>query len=341
VSSAGRPALVFRGRRTGYAELADRVDRLASALQGEGIERGHRVAYLGDNHPSFIEALFASALTGAIFVPLNTRLSAPELSYMLSDSGARLLIVTERLFSQAEAAVAGAPVRMIEVSDQETPGRDDYQAFLATGGTWRQPSPAVTLDDPALIVYTSGTTGRPKGAVLSHGNLTWNAVNVLADYDILSTDRSLMISPLFHVASLGMGCLPILLKGATVLLEERFSPAGALRSVEQFHATALSGVPTTFLRRVSGTGPGARRLRRARALVQRRLRHDRGRSGHHHASSVVLGRAEGLLGDRALLHRVPAAGRRRASSPPRCARRDRDPRAQCVPRLLEQPRSLG
>ena len=246
VSSAGRPALVFRGRRTGYAELADRVDRLASALQGEGIERGHRVAYLGDNHPSFIEALFASALTGAIFVPLNTRLSAPELSYMLSDSGARLLIVTERLFSQAEAAVAGAPVRMIEVSDQETPGRDDYQAFLATGGTWRQPSPAVTLDDPALIVYTSGTTGRPKGAVLSHGNLTWNAVNVLADYDILSTDRSLMISPLFHVASLGMGCLPILLKGATVLLEERFSPAGALRSVEQFHATALSGVPTTF-----------------------------------------------------------------------------------------------
>ena len=95
-------------------------------------------------------------------------------------------------------------------------------------------------------MYTSGTTGKPKGAVLTHGNLTWNALNVLVDYDLISTDRSLMISPLFHVASLGMGCLPALLKGATVLLEERFVPGEALQSIEKHRATAISGVPTTF-----------------------------------------------------------------------------------------------
>ena len=82
--------------------------------------------------------------------------------------------------------------------------------------------------------------------MLTHGNLTWNALNVLVDYDVLSTDRALMVSPLFHVASLGMGCLPMLLKGGTVLLQERFEPGEALEAVERLRATALSGVPTTF-----------------------------------------------------------------------------------------------
>ena len=104
----------------------------------------------------------------------------------------------------------------------------------------------VTLDDPAAIIYTSGTTGRAKGAVLTHGNLTWVAINALVDYDIVSTDVALMISPMFHVASLGMGALPIILKGATIVLERGFEPGRALELIERHGVTMLSGVPTTY-----------------------------------------------------------------------------------------------
>lgn len=113
-------------------------------------------------------------------------------------------------------------------------------------GEPRWPSEDVSLDDPAMILYTSGTTGCPKGAALTHGNLTWNTINVLVDYDVLGTDVALMISPLFHVASLGMGALPALLKGATVILEGKFDAGRTLGQIQARRVTSLSGVPTTF-----------------------------------------------------------------------------------------------
>jgi fatty-acyl-CoA synthase len=97
-----------------------------------------------------------------------------------------------------------------------------------------------------MILYTSGTTGRPKGALLTHGNMTWNSLNVLVDYDMASTDVALMIAPMFHVASLGMGVLPALLKGATVVLEPKFEPGRTLHLIEKYRATSISGVPTTY-----------------------------------------------------------------------------------------------
>lgn len=101
-------------------------------------------------------------------------------------------------------------------------------------------------DDPAIILYTSGTTGQPKGAVLTHGNLTWNSINVLVDYDVTSSSIALMIAPMFHAASLGMGALPTLLKGGTLVLQDRFEPAAVLAAIEKHSITTLSGVPTTF-----------------------------------------------------------------------------------------------
>jgi fatty-acyl-CoA synthase len=253
VKSSDHPALEFRDTAMSYAELAERVDRLAAAFHARGVRFGDRVAYLGNNHPSFVETLFATTLLGAIFVPLNTRLSVPELEYMLEDSGAMLLVSGSALEPRASAASAGHPLMRIVVDDPEpgdpvtvAPDADDYEQTIRDAPDSPRESAAVRLEDRALIIYTSGTTGRPKGAVLTHGNLTWNALNVLVDYDITSADRSLMISPLFHVAALGMGCLPVILKGATLLLEERFVPGDALRSIERLGATAISGVPTTF-----------------------------------------------------------------------------------------------
>jgi len=123
-----------------------------------------------------------------------------------------------------------------------SPGLDRQLADAGGGHTIAD----VTPEDPAAIVYTSGTTGKPKGAVLTHGNLTWVALNCIIDYDIVSSDVSLMISPLFHVASLGMGALPVILKGATLVLEKGFEPGRALELIELHGITMLSGVPTTY-----------------------------------------------------------------------------------------------
>ena len=249
VKSRGRPAIVFRDEEIAYEQLADRIDRLAAAMRSRGIARADRIAYLGDNHPSFVETMFATARLGAIFVPLNTRLTAAELRFQLADCGAALLISSAGLEDRASEAVEGLAIERIvvaaDVEEDRTDGVADYETLIAEAEELDRLE-RTSLDDPAMILYTSGTTGRPKGAILSHGNLTWNAINTIVDYDVTSRTRQLLISPLFHVASLGMGLLPAFLKGATVLLQERFVPGEALAAIERLRATAISGVPTTY-----------------------------------------------------------------------------------------------
>lgn len=249
VKSADLPALIHRDQSITYDALASRVARLADALIARGVQPGERIAYLGNNHPAFVETLFACGLAGAIFVPLNTRLAARELEFMLRDSGSRMLVNAEPLnwVARAAADAANVPERLVveEPEHLGTLGDRSYELFLR-GGEDRLVDLEVGPDDVAFIIYTSGTTGKPKGAALTHGNVIWNCLNVLVDYDVTSDARGLMIAPLFHVASLGMGCLPTLLKGGTVILEEKFEPGSALALIQKHKATAISGVPTTF-----------------------------------------------------------------------------------------------
>ncbi|MGH3585083.1 MAG: AMP-binding protein, partial [Pseudonocardia sp.] len=179
----GRPALVEGERCLTYAALAERTARLAGALAGLGVRHGDRVAYLGVNAVSVVETFFATWLLGAIAVPLNHRLAGAEVRYMLDDSGASVLVHSaDRL-----VAAAGPDVRHVLTVP------DGYEAAVAAAEPLAAP-PVVGLDDPAILLYTSGTTGRPKAAVLTHGNLTWNTVNQLAHVDVLSTDRALCIA---------------------------------------------------------------------------------------------------------------------------------------------------
>lgn len=249
VKSRHHTALVFRDAETTYAALGARIDALAGALRERGVAPGDRVAYLGNNHPSFIESMFATTLLGAIFVPLNTRLSPAELTYQLEDSGARLLIASASLDDAASTATAELALERLRVREPDAAaapdGVLDYESLIAAAEPLVE-APHVTLDDRAVIIYTSGTTGRPKGAVLTHGNLTWNALNAITDYDYSSSERTLIISPMFHVASFGMGVLPTFLKGGAVLLQERFVPGEALAAIERLQATFISGVPTTY-----------------------------------------------------------------------------------------------
>ena len=258
--SGSKTALISGGRELSYEQLADRAVRLANALRDRGVEKGDRVAYLGENHPSFLETLFACGTLGAIFVPLNTRLAPPEIQFQLQDCGAGALVHAGSLGDLAARGSAGTAVARLVVVDDAGAGNtpavrseaaggatavEDFEDLVASGSDQPVDEP-VALDDGAMILYTSGTTGRPKGALLTHGNVTWNCINVIVDFDFSSQDVALMISPMFHVASLDMGVLPTLLKGGTVVLEPKFDPGRTLELIERHRATTISGVPTTY-----------------------------------------------------------------------------------------------
>lgn len=231
-----------------YGELADAVDRTAGALASLGVRKGDKVAMLGENSPEFIQVMFACFHLGAVYVPINTRLAPPEVEHVIDDSGAKVLIHDAELAQRADAALAldpnGKDIIVLAIGGEET-GKTDFAKTVADAEPRREFEP-VSTEDPAAIIYTSGTTGTAKGAVLSHRNLTWVAINTLIDYDVVSDDVALMISPLFHVASLGMGALPCILKGATLVVERRFDPGRALALIEQHRITMMSGVPTTY-----------------------------------------------------------------------------------------------
>ncbi|MEQ0559702.1 long-chain fatty acid--CoA ligase [Amycolatopsis sp. NEAU-NG30] len=233
--SPDRTALVEHDRSLTYAALAARVERLAGALTRLGVRPGDRVAYLGVNAISVFETLFATARCGAIFVPLNYRLSGTEIRYMLDDSGASVLVHSP----DTEALVADPlpeSVRHVLRTDGA------FETEIAEAGP--SPETEVRLEDPCLLLYTSGTTGRPKAAVLTHGNLTWNTVNQLAHLDVLGTDKALCIAPLFHCVGLGQITLPTLFKGGSVEPVAKFDPGTILARIGEAGITSFSAVPT-------------------------------------------------------------------------------------------------
>lgn len=155
-----RTALIHGDTTLSYAQLYERTTRLAHALRERGVRRGDRIAYLGPNHPSYLETLFAAGTLGAVFVPLNTRLAGPEIAYQLADSGAKALV-----YGPSHAGlVAGLPGNT-DVRTYVEVGAE-YEAALA-GASVEPIDAPVTADDTCIIMYTSGTTGRPR-APCSH-----------------------------------------------------------------------------------------------------------------------------------------------------------------------------
>ncbi|MGP7999367.1 MAG: long-chain-fatty-acid--CoA ligase [Streptosporangiaceae bacterium] len=241
----GRVAVRHAGTEISYARLHDRVLRLARGLRRLGTGPGDRVGYLGPNHPAFLEAFFATGTAGAVFVPLNVRLAGPELAYQLADSGTTVLICAAPPAATLGRLAAVPPAVQLVALQQPAPGQHDYENLLAGP----PPEPAdvpVSLADPCLIMYTSGTTGAAKGATLTHGNITWNAINVLVDADFRDDEVALAVAPLFHTAGLNMLCLPTLLKGGTVVIEPAFEPARALQAISQHRVTSMFGVPASY-----------------------------------------------------------------------------------------------
>ncbi|WP_203833636.1 acyl-CoA synthetase [Actinoplanes campanulatus] len=225
--SPGSTALIFEERRTTYAQLHERTSRLAAALRAAGVRPGDRVAYLGPNHPSLVETMFATWALGAVFVPMNFRLTEPEIEYQLRHSGAVALI-------HALPVSLEVPIKV---------GLPGYEDFLSDLARFDEP---VTLDDVACILYTSGTTGHPKGAVLTHGNLVWNCYNLLVCVDVAGDEVTLLSAPLFHVAALNQCLLPTFLKGGTSVIMPGWDVDGCFDAIARYGVTWMFGVSTMF-----------------------------------------------------------------------------------------------
>ena len=231
---------VASGARLTYRALNTRARALATALaERHGVRQGDRVAVLAANSPEYLDAFFACALLGAILTPLNWRLTVPELSGILADCEPALLLY-DATYSELAQAAASARGELPLLSMDHFPGADEALASRAV--------PFYTNDgeEIALILYTSGTTGVPKGAMLSHRMLTWNAINTQISWGLREDDRAPSFAPFFHAGGLNVLTTPLYHLGGTVVLPHDTSPAAVLRAVEAERCTLLFAVPTVF-----------------------------------------------------------------------------------------------
>jgi fatty-acyl-CoA synthase len=237
-----KTALVCEGRRLGYRDLAHEIARTASALAAVGVRRGDRVVHLGYNGVEQLALLFACARLGAMFSPLSWRLAPPEHRAMLTDCKPRVLVVAEP-FVEATAAMADATATACVAIGGPCPrGWIAYEHFVAGGEGLPCPREGDAAS-PVLLCYTSGSTGEPKGVVLSQDALFHNAVNSAHMHDMTSRDVVLTTLPLFHVGGLNIQTLPALHCGATVILHPRFEPRAAIDALENDGITLTVLVP--------------------------------------------------------------------------------------------------
>jgi fatty-acyl-CoA synthase len=237
--SGDRIAVIDEARRLDYAALESRCARLAGVLHGAGIGPGDRVALLLANRSAYLEAVFAAARLGALAVPVNALLAPPEIRFLLDDARPRALL-HEAALAETVAAAGGARVPLRLAVGGEP---DAYEAALAAAAPWPEVAP-VDPDDPMILMYTSGTTGAPKGALLPHRKTLYNTLNAELFFDLGSGDRVLVAVPLFHSFGLAILSIPALYAGAGVVLQRRFEPEAVWHAVGAHGITFLGGVPT-------------------------------------------------------------------------------------------------
>lgn len=240
------PALTFDGVTLTYAQLQGRVEACADILAAQGASSGDRVAYLGFNHSEFLIAMFATNRLGATFVPLNFRLTGSELSYIVKDSDARILISDGEHLGSIEPVRSTLPCEVyirLGAGSEGWLGLDD----LRSANNAHVDEFEVDADSPAAILYTSGTTGRPKGAILTHKNFWANNVNWMLAVNYNADDIALTSAPLFHSGGLCVITLPTLMAGGHVVLQDQFRPDEFLAAVETYSITSIFCVPAMML----------------------------------------------------------------------------------------------
>ena len=242
----GDLAVADDAMRLDWRTFESRVARVAGWLVGQGITSGDRVAVLLGNRSALLEVLFGAARIGAITLPVNLRLSPREIAYQLDDCRPAALFHECDLRPTVEAATSlssHCPRLLVSVGD----ARSDYEQALEETPPLHD-SLSVPPDHPVILMYTSGTTGSPKGAVLPHRKALYNSLNAGLDFGIRSDDRVLVVAPLFHSLGLQILALPVLYAGGSLVLQSRFDPDEVWDAVARERITYFGGVPAMHQR---------------------------------------------------------------------------------------------
>lgn len=241
------------GRRYDYRELNERACRCANFLvERMGVKAGDRVSILAHNGVAYLDLLYGLAKIGAIFAPLNWRLSAPELEFILRDMEPTVLFVGPEFLSVLDELDEAVPLPLLVLleggaaSADAPPGALDYDAELARAAAAEPERPALDGETPYCLLYTSGTTGTPKGAILPHRQVLWNCINTVVSWGLRPDDVTPIFTPLFHTGGLFAYLAPIHYAGGRVVLTRSFDAEASLRAIVEERCTVTLGVPTLY-----------------------------------------------------------------------------------------------
>ena len=245
-----RVAIIFEGQRFSYFQVNERVNRVANFLIDKGVRKGDRVAVFLSNCHQFLEIYFAASKIGAIFVPLNVRLAPPEIEYQLGDSGSDVLFFTDAFAHTIEG-----------ISSRCQISEDKYIVVGSSPSGWAMsynkiqeryvPSEPIvdqetTWHDPQMIMYTSGTTGQPKGVLMSHSKTLFNTLNAVIFWGLTYEDVMLVSGPLFHSGGLNAQAIPTIYMGGTLVIQKQFNIEHVLKAIQEYSVTTFTGVSTMY-----------------------------------------------------------------------------------------------
>jgi len=243
-------ALIFEDRPFTYQEIHLRTNQLCHFLLALGVQKGDRVSVLLYNGPQYLEMFFALSKIGAILVPLNWRLAGPELEFIIKDSGTRMIVFDpgfKEVITSIRPHLNLSNGDYISVESPSPTWAKDYERGLLACPV-KEPHLQVSIgdEDPHILMYTSGTTGIPKGAILSHRKTFFNALNADLLYHLTSEDIMIVSRPLFHSGGLLVEAVPVLYKGGTLILKKRFRPHEILEAIQKYRVTLLEMAATVY-----------------------------------------------------------------------------------------------
>lgn len=239
---------VASGQAYTFAQLNERVNRACHFLQETlGVQKGDVVSLLAHNSVIYVDLLYAATKIGAIFAPLNWRLVADELAYIVQDCGSKVLLCgpefTDTLAEMLPKIDVG---HLVSIEGANIANAWIYEDELTKADVDEPKRPSLSPEDTACILYTSGTTGKPKGAMIPHRQIVWNAINTVISWGLTPDDVSPIFTPMFHSGGLFVFLTPLFYAGGQIVLMRQFDAVETLRLVEETKCTVLLGVPTIF-----------------------------------------------------------------------------------------------
>jgi len=245
-----REALLYThtGERFTYAQLNARANRAANFLRERcGVQKGDRVSILAHNSVIYVDLFYGLAKLGAIFAPCNWRLTARELAHIVTDCEPKVMLCGPEFvntLNDLRGELRGA--QLVSVEGAQMDGALEYEAELARASDAEPERPPLSDDDTYCILYTSGTTGRPKGAMLPHRQILWHCINTVVSWGLREDDASPVLTPLFHAGGLFAFLTPLLYIGGRIVLTRAFDAEASLKAIAQEKCTVILGVPTLF-----------------------------------------------------------------------------------------------